>query len=325
MADLLDRNKVSWALALDRLAAPVARVEDAVGRVTSASPGAQPCGTTGYLLARLQPLVCSGTGGEGPDLKALKLLSTPLLVEFSIDFADWMLSVSRMVDTLDDDDVFFLTADQILSQAKDPMSGPPAGRALVQEALRVLDLSIASYGILYGDLAARAALDALQGAKPGDEARTTAAERARLVLQQNSYLAANTTMLLLREHYAEQRGIGLIDRPSSTGYRTALALATAVPSNPSPPLRALFGEDLAFDVAPEAEGGRVRLQLAEDVMVPLPGVSEFMEGRFSFPPRFVAMLAQRERLFDRLMDYRFYESIGEEVRASVAALVGTLE
>jgi hypothetical protein len=244
-----------------------------------------------------------------------------MVVEFSIDFADWMLVVSRLVDLVDQNAAgSFLDAEGLLAAAKGaPGAGFKNGRGLLEEALRLLDLSIASYGMLYGDYPARAALDALRNAEPDDPASLAEAEAARLLLKQNSYLAANTAMILLRERYVARQGGQLTDRPSSTGYRAALEVDVNVPHNQFPLLRGLFGQDLVFDLAPE--GGRVRLMLADEVMVPLPAVDEFVQGKFAYPPRFVAMLTQRERMFDRLADYEFYINVDEDLRASLVALM----
>ena len=317
---LLSRAKLPWTLSLDRLAAPVARIEDTQGRLSPLPDGRAACGEQGYLLDRMQPLVCSGTGGEEPDVKAFKLLSVPLVVEFSIDFADWMLSVSRLVNILDQSGGGrFIDAQELLAQAKNLDRSFDAGRDLVRRALMLLDLSIASYNMLYGDFPARAALDALTEAKASEPASLSRAGQARKLLKENSFLAVNTAMLLLRERYAAQQGGTIFDHPSSTGYRTALEVAGSVPMDPFLLLRGLFGQDLVFDFAPH--GGHVRVELAEDVMVPMPGVNEFVQGRFSYPPRFIALLAQRKRLSERLADYGFYEEVDESMRSSLVSLI----
>lgn len=320
MSDLLERNKLPWSLALDRLAAPASRIGDTSKRLTTLTDGQQPCGNGGFLLKRMQPFVCGLSFDESPENKAFNLLSKPMMVEFSLDFADWMLIVSRMVDTLDQSaGGIFMTADQLLEKAKDPNSNFRAGYALVEDALRLLDLSIASDSMLYSDLAARAALDALHSKKTDNAATLAKAENARLLLKENSYLAANVAMILLRERYATTQGMSIQDAPSPTAYSAALNVAVATPSDPSLMLKHLFGNDLSFDIEPQ--GGRVHLKLADEVMVPMPEVNEFVQGKFYYPPRFVAMLMKREQLSERLADYDFYQGISDDQRASVANLI----
>lgn len=317
--EMLSRHKVPWSIALDRLAAPPPRMESKTRRLQAFTDGAKVCGEDGALLERLKPLVCSGSGGEHWEAKALDLLSTPMVVDFAIDFADWILIVSRMIDILDPVDGKQLTEKQLLELAKNPDRNLTAGRRLVEMALRMVDASVVSYSLLYGDMTAWGVLETLHPKNPNNNSDLSRHKLAQKLLKANSYLAANTAMILLREKYAENMGKNPTDAPSYTAYLAAINLAAASASDPWLMLRTLFGSDLTFDIAPE--GGRYRVKVAEDVMVPLPGPDEFVQGKFSFPPRFIALLTQRERLYERLLDYHFYEGVDEDMRASLAKVL----
>jgi hypothetical protein len=312
----VEKQNWSWAMAFAQLSQPAGRVSD-TRRRGSTGERTVPCGANGFLLARVQPMLCGGTPSTTEHQKAYTLLAVPVVDDFAIDFGQWMLVVSRIADITNQlDGGKTMDASELRDAIR---AGQPfeTGRDMIGKAQRMTDYSIAAASLLSGDIMARAVLHALISEVQGDPARVARANDARSLLKGNGYLANNVVMLLLHDSISERPGA-----PSPMlAYRVALDFA-ATRSDAATrfgPLEELFGlaKPLVFEV--DLKTKRPSLRLTPDVLVALPGPHELNEGRMVYPPRMLELLQMQERLVERQLDYDFVRTIPQASRYDVLA------
>jgi hypothetical protein len=327
-------SNLTWARAMPLLAAPPPTLADARDRTGDAAkaagaalPSASPCDPGGPLVeSRLRRLLCASAAG--PDAVASQILAEPLVADHAVELSEWLLVAARLVDILDQTTNAFVSPEKLINWAASTPGERSAGRGIVADAQLMLDVATASYTLLYGEMAARAALDALLAPASTDaeqeKKRQAELEPVRGLLRSNSYLAANAAMLRLHDAYAAAAGVGG-PAPSAFAYRAALEFArSSTGANRFLLLRGLFG-DLEFEF--DAKRGHPVLVLAAGadpaarVSAPLPGPEAFARGHLSYPPRMLALLRQGERVADRLYDYDLLERRTPAERAAIAGLV----
>jgi hypothetical protein len=71
------------------------------------------------------------------------------------------------------------------------------------------------------------------------------------------------------------------------------------------PLYALFGRTYPFGLTAKGDVGLVLSIDKQQIVLPLPAPMRLAEGTFVFPPRHEILLARRERLIERYLDYQF--------------------
>jgi hypothetical protein len=200
-----------------------------------------------------------------------------------------------------------------------------------------IDAATASYSLYYGDITARATLDAL-GLETTDQMNDSEKakildlrKRARILLSNNSFLAENVATLLLRDKYGSKSANGKrvnVNPVSKQGYETALEYAIANKQDRFYMLNLLFGEDLEFSA--DDKTGTIFLSVAwsdvgERIYAPLPTPEMFMAGRLSYPPQMSRLAEVKNRILERLLDYRFISGLKPEEQQDVAGLVARAE
>jgi hypothetical protein len=334
VGNLRERSGISAARLFALLAMPGVSTVEISQRLMR--PDNPPCGQDGYLGERIKDLLCRV--GDGPDEGARRLLNRPLLVDAAIDISDWLLVVAPFADIRDRYTGAFLSAGQMLSQSVD---GKPfassGGQEILKNLLMTIDAATASYSLYYGDITARATLDAL-GLETTDQMNDSEKakildlrKRARILLSNNSFLAENVATLLLRDKYGSKSANGKrvnVNPVSKQGYETALEYAIANKQDRFYMLNLLFGEDLEFSA--DDKTGTIFLSVAwsdvgERIYAPLPTPEMFMAGRLSYPPQMSRLAEVKNRILERLLDYRFISGLKPEEQQDVAGLVARAE
>lgn len=323
---LLDARGLTWADALEELAAPVPRLAEAPDRLVAPEQRVPVCSRP-IANQRLNRLICGGSSNILGEERARLLLGDPAAVDFVVDFIRWGLVAERVITMWKPTSRTWFTqntfVEAVLSGDHDPSL---ISRKMVLDLQLVADYAVAAESLLYGDFTAHAVLHALEVKGEGNPqdpdhvARLERANTARALLADNGYLARNTVLILLRQRYGSIHGQALESTPSRTAYMSALLMAQQTPEDPGILLRTLFGNDLDFVLGPQ---GQVGLRFDEHLVVDLPGTEAFVEGRLSYPARFIDLLTQRQRIAERLADYDFFRlpELSTEETAYLAGLM----
>jgi hypothetical protein len=286
-------------------------------------PTGSPCGPTGYLQERVKRLLC---GGGDPNDNAAKLLETPMSVDAAIVITEWLLTVSRFADLIDQQTGKFVEQGDLLKHAAETVSSLSAGRDILEKTQAMLDAAVSGYSVLYGDLTAKSIADALYSPLPADEAQRARkkqlASAAGLLLKKNPFLAQNVALIRLHDRLRERNGLTSAGRPSSIQYRVAYESALRSSVDPGFLLRGIFGDDLTFSV--DHAKNKVMINLteghsdAEVVLAPLAEPQAFVEGRLVYPNRLTTLFSARQRVAERLSDYQAMATLDAEEREAVA-------
>ncbi|MCY4107646.1 MAG: hypothetical protein OXG11_01295 [Chloroflexi bacterium] len=278
--------------------------------------------------ARLYELLCPELGDGTPDENAAVLLSSQVVADVVNDIAKWVLVMAQFADIRDQVTGRWVCTDPVsgdwrscyemlldAAERSDWNIRRSTGEDLVEDAIAMLDVAIAAYAMVYGPMAANHIVDRIGSGRMD----------GRLIeaLRRNSYLAANVAQLLLEERYtARTAGRGRRQR-SLTWYGRAYEVALTDRVANLSLLERAFGDDLVFgkgDAGPQigvhADG--------EMAMIDLPAPGAFVAGRLRLPPRYYELLATRNRLADRLYEYRMLDGLTESERLGLGVAFGAV-
>ncbi|MCF6110345.1 hypothetical protein [Mesorhizobium muleiense] len=240
----------------------------------------------------IRGLVCMP--GTDPDGIARDLISTALNTDILLDIANWMTVVIQLTDIYDDNADRF--AGSIEAVAEIP--GISHGQEITRKLADMMTLAVAYHTRNHGGLTALAvAEDIREGRAGGNHAR---------ILANNPYLAENTANVLLHLIRGTWDFEANTSRPPfASRYTQAYLHARGETEDRFEPLYALFGRAYPYGLTAEGNAGLVLSIDSQEIVIPLPAPMRLEEGTFVFPPRREVLLARRERLIERYLDYRF--------------------
>lgn len=299
-----------------RLARPMATTDEWRTGIEFVAQNNFDCENTEALDARLASLLCS-FGGSPPDQAAARLLDSPILADVVNDIADWVLVMAQFADVRDQNAGKWISYDDLLSlaEAGSVNSESSTGELMVESAVSVVDLAIASYAMIYGPDVAEELMRELNS---GDEALAASAIDLATA---NPFLAQNTVQLLLESRFAVNFPDARGPRPSKTGYRAAYDLASKNAVGQFLLLEGLFGSDIKFTLT---EDGDPSIDLSvgdKKLVVPLPAPGQMVRGQLKWPARYYELLATREQLADRLIGYRLLDGLEQNEQIYMTELM----
>jgi len=246
----------------------------------------------------------------------MKLLEKPLAVEFAISIADWMLVVSRFIDIRDQTADSWVKPEDMLAFASRDKNSP--GKGMVEDTQRMLDVAIASYALLSGDLTALAVLEALTAPVEifanAENARKARYQRAVYLFKHDDVLAANVGMLYLHKRFFETQGAEVADVPGAGllyNHASTFALDASTGALRFTQLQAQFGKETRF-VADDSASfvSEIRVIIADDggevLSTPLPPPTLFHAGQLVYYERFARLFAKRDLVAERILDYEAF-------------------
>lgn len=237
----------------------------------------------------IRGLVC--LPGASPDGIAVDITSTMLSTDILLDVSEWMTVVSQLADLYDENNrKFARTMDEVSLL---PKVSP--GKEIVRKLVDMFSLAIAYNNRMHGGLTAYAITEDVR------EGRTD--EKHIRLLANNPYVAENTANVYL--HFIADQNQDRAAPPFSDRYTQAFLYAKGIDDNRFEPLYALFGRRFDFSIA---DDGRVQMTVRSGdkfAAIPLPAPERFASGAFVFPPRYTALVATRQQLIERYLDYQF--------------------
>lgn len=265
--------------------------------------------------ARLGLLLCP-VGGSTADNAAARLLDSPILADVVIDISDWVLVMAQLADVRDQVDQKWVRYQELLARAEagEITGDSSTGELMIEAAVSVVDLAIASYAMVYGPTVASLLLEDL---KTGGDAALAAIS----IVRDNPFLGKNLVQLLLEERYrAAFPEVGRL-RPSRTTYRAAYELASEDQPGRFLLLEGLFGTDLDFTAGKNGEPSLILSSGDTEVTFALPAPGEMVSGQVSWPTRYYELLATRERLADRVVGYQLLDDFDLETQVYMTSLM----
>lgn len=240
---------------------------------------------------RLLAEILCGTGPAQAETLALRHLTAALNTSFMPEAANFALVMSQLLD------IYYGAPDEFaLSRAAVvKMTGESLGSGLIRQYLAIGNVAIAHDQRIHGGLTAAIVADDLLADR--------ATEMHRLLLSANPYVAENTATVLLH-HWGETPRLseGIVGPSFGDRYEQALLHARSGAPNALDPLEALFGRDRRIVL----EDGFPVIEIALQnsfVRLPMPGPYQLAEGRFVMPPNYPDLIAARDALLDRFIDY----------------------
>lgn len=290
------RNGVSAASLLHALATGPQDMEDVRALTDMLVPpdGAtawrHTCATGDPRRALLAEVLCA-IGARESEALALRHLEAALNTGFMPEAAHYAVVMSQLIDLYSGEtDRFVLSAEEIAQ-----MTGESSGRGLVRSYLAIGNIAIAHDQRIHGGFTALVIADDIIAGR--------ATEAHRALLAANAVLAENVaTALLHRWRGTWTLAEGLTGPRFEDRYSQAVVHARSGAATALDPLAALFDRDRGFVL----EGGIPVIALAlpgGTVHLPLPGPRQLVEGQFVMPPDHAEVIAARDALLDRLMDY----------------------
>jgi hypothetical protein len=295
-------NRAADAFAL--LTRPMFTTEDWRGALASLQQDPLTCwAEPAHREQRLCPLLspaAPGGGRKDPNQQAAELLARPVLADVVIEVADWVILMSQIADRRNQERQEWVYIDDQLERLTEGVLPPKEsnGERLMEGAIDMLDIAIASYAMTYGPLPARvAANDFLTGADPETLVRSFRA---------NAYLARNAVQMILEDLNRETNGQ---NHPPEGTYRDLYEHALNETSGRFLFLEQLFGKRASFAATEDGEPGFLFSASSGNIVVPLPPPDALTSGRLVMPPRYTELLAVREQLVDRLFGYRILDAV----------------
>lgn len=285
-------------------------------------------GEKGFLTdSDTRRLLCST--GEGAERNAQLLLESPMVTDHIMLISDWLLTLAPVFDLFSNDS--FVKAQQVLGSENVDLQRQ--GRSALDKISLVLDASIASYAMTYGDIGAdvvAAKLGRMRNGKEGDLKDDRAA--IRQLLTRNPYLSRNVLMIALRSprpDAALPRGAFNPAVDSMQGYDMALDYASKPNERRFMELEALFGDGWSFSFDEKRGVVTAELLPAEGtdpaIISDMPLASEFLDGQFHYPERLHRMLSYRNALAERLLDYDLLGTLTTEDRVALIGMMTRTE
>ena len=303
-----DHAEVTLAEAFVLLTLHVESTDDWNDAVVSYADGHMDfvCWNSKTAGSRLFPLLCGRDNDPDPNVNSGVLLSSPVLAVAAIDIATWVHVMAQFADVRDQESSRWVSYEEMLEAAGsgDLDLGASSGEYLVERAISMLDVAIASYAMVYGPLGATQIVSEIKsGNVSGGSIKA---------LRQNPFLAANAAQLLLEEQIRTRYP----DRPNFVmGWYLDSYEAWFEPNKEVvlektfPGLTLVGSESSGPQIAVEAHGEVVRLDL--------PTPAAFSEGQLYFPVRYYELLEERRRLAERLYMYRMLDGFAEEEREAL--------
>ena len=251
----------------------------------------------------LRELICLPT--ENPDTTAEDLMGFAIDADILLEIVNWMEVLSQITDLYRPSPPGFAASLDELAT----FPGPSLGEEITRKTVGMIGLAIAYYSRTYGGITALAiAEDILSGA---------ADDTHRTVLRNNPYLAENTALLLLHLKRDTWNLMAGQVRPTfESNYTQALLHARSESDTWSDPLYALFGRNHSFAIDDDGKVGFSIAMSGGDAFLPLPPPTRLVEGKFIFPPRYLALIERQDRLIDRYFDYQ----LGKDKELAVVIL-----
>lgn len=303
---------LDYAQNFERLTMPMSSIEDWESNRFFSDKERFHCFGDSNLNARMDLLMCP-PGEVVPSEAASNLLGTPILVDMVNEISRWVLILAQFADVWDQESGRWVRYEEILSAAENGKvdAGESAGELMIEAAISVVDLAIASYSMIYGpDMAGLLLQDINQG---GDVARS-----ALIQAKANPYLAQNLALLYLEDRYKKRWPNSSQSRPSKMVYRAAYDLAVHNTTGNFLLLQGLYGDETKFRA--QKNRGPSLVISVEDIELELflPGPGQMAEGRLYWPLRYYELLSSREQLADRLIGYRLLDDLEEETQIYLA-------
>lgn len=295
-----ESKKNNYANNFARLTRPMASIDEWRYGLKVSHEKPFRCHDTKDINARLSLLLCP-PGSDSPDIVASRLLDSPILGDVVNDISDWVLVMSQLADVRDQENGRWVKFDELLKKAEAGQleKGSSAGELMIEAAISMVDLAIASYAMTYGPDVASVLLKDI---KNGDE-------KVIDVVNANPFLAHNLAQLFLEEQFSKVTPSNQKERPTKITYSAAYQLASAQDGSSTILLEGLFGENLEFFTDDE---GIPNLKIpvgSQYLSLKVPAPGEMVEGRIKWPARYYELLATREKLADRLIGYELFDNI----------------
>lgn len=286
------RNELSAEAFFYLLASDLHNIDALEGIIEQINDGVLPSSCGDENFENVDKLLC--LPGESSAALAVEHARSVLSADVLLDVMDWMVVVAQLGNIYDKDPEKF-------AQDLDAVTELPdynAGREIIFRMIDAATLALASQHRIYGQITALAAAEDIQEGRTGQD--------HVLMLDNNSYLAENTAMILLhlkRNTWNLEDGISgprFEDR-----YAQALIHARSELKIRFEPLYALFGRTHAFGLDANGLPSLIVEVDGQAAHLRLPAPTQLTEGRLAYPPLVYALRARKEGLIDRRLDYEF--------------------
>ena len=214
-------------------------------------------------------------------------LKSALDTETLIEVSEWAVIASQILDLHDGaNDSFARSFPEVES-----IEAGGAGQRLMRTLAPLITLGVAYENRLHGGLTAWIIADDIQEGRADSDHRR--------ILEANPYLAENVAMILLKAaREAPVVGVSLENR-----HAQAILHSRAEEAFPFGPLKALYGDARVFELDDYGRPAMIVNVGGSDIALPLPGPKQLEEGRFILPIEHSNLLAARERVVERVIDY----------------------
>ena len=221
-------------------------------------------------------------------------LASALDTEALIEVSEWTVISGQILDLYDGADDSFARS---FPEVEGIVAGG-AGQRIIRTPMPLMTLGVAYENRLHGGLTAWIiAQDIQQG--------TTGIEHQK-ILTANPYLAENVAMILLQESREERTGVPLAEAPGvllENRHAQAILHTRTDDAFYFGPFHALYGDDKTFELDIHGRPAMVLDVNGANIALPLPGPKQLNEGRFILPVSYSDLLAARERVVERVIDY----------------------
>lgn len=256
----------------------------------------------------------SGSGRQRSlDEQATHLLARPILGRIVLDVREWVIVMAQIADRREQGEGRWVYVDEHLAAmiAGGPAPGARNGERLIEGAIDMLDIAIASYAMTYGPMPARAAADDFLAGRDLDTLIRN--------FEENDYLAHNATLFILEDLHRGMQGSAV---PPEIVYRRYYDYAKEDILGPFIFLETLFGSRMGFSLTDEGEPGFLIQGDASKTVVSLPTPDALVSRRIKMPPVFDELVAARADLVDRLFSYQMLDELDpESLEAAALALM----
>lgn len=273
---------------------------------------------------RFYALLCNDSTTNSND-KAEALLRRPIIAELVIEMSNWIGVISQISDVYRGNNKIYETLDELIES---PVT-VKRGRELIAKSITVLDIAVSSYAQTYGGVPALGIIDLLDAAVSapadgtGDPQRQAAAGAIDVLNGQNSYLAANVTMILLKREYQRKwLAGGIADILPENIYTDCFAAVEQKKPEGIFMMRALFGNQLNFGLTEDGLPALVIEANGTTAALRLPAPSEYSLARVIYPPRYYRLLSEREEMVNKLADYDLISESDSSAGDRAALLMG---
>lgn len=237
-------------------------------------------------------------------------LKSALDTETLIEVSEWAVIASQILDLHDGaNDSFARSFPEVES-----IEAGGAGQRLMRTLAPLITLGVAYENRLHGGLTAWIIADDIQEGRADDDHQR--------ILEANPYLAENVAMILLKaareapvvvisfenRHGENVAMIPLKEAPVvgvslENRHAQAILHSRAEEAFPFGPLKALYGDARVFELDDYGRPAMIVNVGGSDIALPLPGPKQLEEGRFILPIEHSNLLAARERVVERVIDY----------------------